>query len=239
MKLGKRILRSQITQGFLCLIAASYIRFVYVTSRWRVVGGHIPRQFWDKDKKFLLCFWHGRLLMMPYCWDMTKPIHMMISMHSDGRFLSDTVSRFGIKTIVGSTSKGGAAALRAMVKTVKNGDYVGLTPDGPRGPRMRAQEGIVTIARLAKIPIIPIGYASTNSKILGSWDRFIAALPFGRGVFVWGEPIEVPHTSDKIVLEETRQKVEDAINAVSAEADRLCGLDPIKPAAIELEETSS
>jgi lysophospholipid acyltransferase (LPLAT)-like uncharacterized protein len=149
------------------------------------------------------------------------------------------VSRLGIKTIVGSTSKGGAKALRAMVRTVKNGDYVGLTPDGPRGPRMRAQEGIVTIARLAKVPIIPIGYASTSCKILGSWDRFIAALPFGRGVFVWGEPIEVPQTSDKLALEKTRLNIEDAINAVSAEADRLSGLDPIEPAAIQLNEMPS
>ena len=226
-------------QGILCLLATYYIRFVYLTSRWNVVRGDIPKKFWDKDKKFLLCFWHGRLLMMPYCWDMTKPIHMMISRHSDGRFLSDTVSRLGIKTIVGSTSNGGATALRAMVRTVKNGDYVGLTPDGPRGPRMRAQEGIITIARMANVPIIPIGYASTSSKILSSWDCFIAALPFGRGVFVWGEPIEVPHTSDKLALEETRQKVENAINAVSAEADRLCGLDPIEPAAIRLDEIQS
>ena len=239
MKLGKKVLHSQVAQGFLCLLAAYYVRFVYLTSRWNVVRGDIPKKFWDKDKKFLLCFWHGRLLMMPYCWNMTKPIHMMISMHSDGRFLSDTVSRLGIKTIVGSTSKGGAKALRAMVRTVKNGDYVGLTPDGPRGPRMRAQEGIVTIARLAKVPIIPIGYASTSCKILGSWDRFIAALPFGRGVFVWGEPIEVPHTSDKLELEKTRQNIEDAVNAVSAEADRLSGLDPIEPAAIQLNEMPS
>ena len=104
---------------------------------------------------------------------------------------------------------------------------------------MRAQEGIVTIARLANIPIIPIGYASTSSKILGSWDRFIAALPFGRGVFVWGEPIEVPRTSDKLVVEKTRQNVEEAINAVSAEADRLSGLEPIEPAAIRLKEIPS
>ena len=238
MKLGKKIIHSQIAKNFLCFFAANYIRFVYYTSRWKVIRGDIPKRFWDKDKKFLLCFWHGRLLMMPHCWNMKKPIHMMISKHGDGRFLSDTVAHLGIKTIVGSTSKGGASALRSMVQTVKNGEYVGLTPDGPRGPRMRAQEGIVTIARLADIPIVPISYASTNSRVLGSWDRFIAALPFGRGVFVWGEPIEVPRTTDKFVLEKTRQKVEDAINAVTNEADRLCGLDPIKPAPISIRESS-
>ena len=104
---------------------------------------------------------------------------------------------------------------------------------------MRAQGGVVSIARLANVPIIPIGYASTNSKVLGSWDRFITALPFGRGVFVWGEPIHVPHSRDKLVLEKTRQKVEDAINAVSNEADHICGLDPIEPAAIQTEEILS
>ena len=232
MRLDKRILRSNAVQSVLCLLAANYIRFVYLTSRWRVVGGDIPKRFWDEDKMFLLCFWHGRLMMMPYCWDMSKPVHMMISMHRDGRLLSDTVAHLGIKTIVGSTSKGGAAALRTMVKTVKAGDYVGLTPDGPRGPRMRAQEGIITIARLAKVPIIPIGYASSRAKVFGSWDRFVAALPFGRGVFVWGEPIEVPHTTDKNELEKARQNVEDSLNAVSAEADRLCGLPAIEPAPL-------
>lgn len=230
MRLDKRILRSRPVQNCLCLLAAGYIRFVHLTSRWSVVGGDIPKRFWDEDKMFLLCFWHGRLMMMPYCWDMSKPVHMMISMHRDGRILSDTVAHLGIKTIVGSTSKGGAAALRSMIKTVKSGEYVGLTPDGPRGPRMRAQEGIITIARLANIPIIPISYASSRAKVFGSWDRFVAALPFGRGVFVWGEPIEVPHTTDKIQLEETRRKVEDSLNAVSAQADRLCGLVPVDPA---------
>ena len=159
-------------------------------------------------------------------------------MHRDGRILSDIVAQMGVKTILGSTSRGGAAALRAMVKTVKSGEYVGLTPDGPRGPRMRAQEGIVTIARLAKVPIIPISYASSSAKIFSSWDHFVAALPFGRGVFVWGEPIHVPHTTDKIELEKSRQKVENSLNAVSAEADRLCNLRIIKPATPE-EETSS
>ena len=239
MKLAKKILRTQMGQDFLCLLAAYYIRFVYLTSSWSVVRGDIPKGFWNKDKKFLLCFWHGRLLMMPYCWDMTKPIHMMISMHRDGRFISDTVSRFDIKTVVGSTSKGGATALRTMVKIIKDGDYVGLTPDGPRGPRMRAQDGIVSIARLANVPIIPVGYASTNSRVLSSWDRFIAALPFGRGVFVWGEPIYVPNTKDKLVLEKTRQKVEAAINAVSKEADHICGLEPIEPAPSQIKESLS
>ncbi len=236
MKLGKRISRNKTVQGCLCLLVAAYIRFVYLTSRWTVVGGDIPKRFWEDDKMFLLAFWHGRLLMMSRSWDLSKQIHMLISMHRDGRLISETVSHFGIKTIAGSTSKGGAAALRAMVRTVKAGEYIGITPDGPRGPRMRAQEGIVTIARLAKVPVIPVSFASNRSKVLGSWDRFVVALPFGRGAFVWGEPIEVPHTADKEILEETRQKIEDGLNATCAEADRLCGLIPVEPAEVAIKD---
>ena len=236
MKLAKKIISSKLAKRILCAIAANYVRFVYLTSRWNVVGDEIPREFWAKNKKFLLCFWHGRLLMMPYCWDKTKPMHVLISMHNDGRLLSETVSYFGIKTIVGSSSRGGASALRAMIKTFKKGDYVGLTPDGPRGPRMQAQEGIITVARLAKVPIIPIAFSSTNSKIFNSWDRFFFALPFGRAVFVWGDPIQIPETNDKSKLEDTRKKVENAINEVTKKADLMCGVNPIEPAILKDEK---
>lgn len=241
MRLDKLILRSRAVQSTLGLLAAGYIRLVFMTSRWTVVGGDIPRRFWDADKIFMVCFWHGRLMMIAKCLDRSKQFHMMISMHRDGRILSDTIGHLGIKTIVGSSSKGGSAALRAMVRTLKSGEYVGLAPDGPRGPRMYAQEGVITIARLAKVPIIPVAYASDRSKILGSWDSFIAALPFGRGVFVWGEPIEIPHTTDKTRLEETRQRLEDSLNAVSAQADQLCGqpvIEAAPPPQPNLEETT-
>jgi lysophospholipid acyltransferase (LPLAT)-like uncharacterized protein len=235
VRLDKRILRSRAAQNLTGLIAAVYIRFVYLTSRWTVIGGDIPEKFWNENKIFLLCFWHGRLFMLPRSWNLSKPLYIMASMHRDGRLISDTVNQFGIKTIAGSTSKGGAMALRAMLKKAKGGEYVGITPDGPRGPRMRAQEGVVTLARLAKIPVIPVSCASSRSKILGSWDRFIVALPFGRGVFVWGEPITVPHTADETVLEAARKEIEDSLNAISAQADTLCGHTPILPA----EETPS
>ncbi len=229
MRLDKKILRSGTAQGLLGFIAAIYIRFVYLTSRWNVVGGDIPKKFWDEDKMFLVCFWHGRLFMLPRSWKLSKPLHIMASIHQDGRLISDTVGQFGIKTIPGSTSKGGAMAMRAMIKMVRGGEYIGITPDGPRGPRMRAQKGVVNIARITRIPIIPVTYASTRTKVFNSWDRFMVALPFGRGVFVWGEPIKIPHTSDKVVLEECRQQVEDSLNAISDEANRMCSLPPITP----------
>jgi hypothetical protein len=133
-----------------------------------------------------------------------------------------------MKTIAGSSSKGGATALRAMVKTLKEGNYIGITPDGPRGPRMRASDGIISLARLAKVPVIPIAHASSPRKVLGSWDRFTVSFPFARHVILWGEPIDIPHTADKDKLETARQEVEDKLNALTTKADEMCGHTPIE-----------
>ena len=239
MSLAKRILDSAFIRQLLFLVAAAYIRFVHLTSRWTVHGGDIPEKYWNQDRPFILCFWHGRLMMMPYCWNHKKPIHTVVSMHRDGRMVSGIFAHFGIKTIAGSTSRGGASALRTMIRTLKAGDWVGITPDGPRGPRMRVSEGIITLARMSNIPIIPVTYSFRRRKILGSWDRFIVSLPFSRGVFVWGEPIIVPHTAKKETLESSRLDVEQALNALCVEADTLCGHQPVEPAVIKAGDAAS
>ncbi|MBT3238037.1 MAG: lysophospholipid acyltransferase family protein [Rhodospirillaceae bacterium] len=213
---------------FLCWLGSLYIRLVSITGRWRIVGADIPEHFFTTGKPFILAFWHGRLLMMPRCWRKDKTIHVLISMHRDGRLLADTVGHLGMKTIAGSSSKGGATALRAMVKTLKEGNYIGITPDGPRGPRMRASDGIISLARLAKVPVIPIAHASSPRKVLGSWDRFTVSFPFARHVILWGEPIDIPHTADKDKLETARQEVEDKLNALTTKADEMCGHTPIE-----------
>ena len=228
MSTFKNLIRSDGFRRALCWIGACYIRFVQISGRWQVVRGHIPEQFWKADKPFILVFWHCRLLMMPLCWDPKKQIHMLISQHRDGQIIARTVSHFGIKTTAGSTSKGGARALRSILKTIEAGEYIGITPDGPRGPRMRASEGVVSIARLSGVPIIPVAYSSRNGRNLNSWDRFLVAFPFSKSAIVWGEPIEVPRDADRAAQEQARLKIEDAINAVTHEADKIVGRPPLE-----------
>jgi 1-acyl-sn-glycerol-3-phosphate acyltransferase len=122
------------------------------------------------------------------------------------------------------------AALRAMVKQIKNGDCVGITPDGPRGPAMQASQGIVAAARLAQAPIIPLAYATRRRRVMRTWDRFHLAFPFTEGLHLWGEPIEVPADADEAALERYRQLVEDRLNALGNEADRRMGHDPLPSA---------
>src|SRR5690606_21656340 len=107
---------------------------------------------------------------------------------------------------------------------------VGITPDGPHGPRMRAGGGAVTLARLTGAPLLPLAFGCRPRRLLGTWDRLAVALPFGRGVFVWGAPIFVPRDADSDALEAARQALEKGLNAVTDEADRLTGQDLVPPA---------
>ena len=236
MKPYKRLLRNAAVRGVLCALGAGYIRLVHATTSWRVEGGEIPAAYWDRDEPFIVAYWHGRILMMPYSWRRDKTMSLLISQHPDGQFIARLVGRFGLATIAGSTRRGGTAALRALLRVLKAGGSVAITPDGPRGPRMRASSGVVDLARLSGAAIVPAAYATSRRRVLSSWDRFVVALPFGRGVFVWGAAIEVPRDADAAARERLRQTLEERLNAVTAEADRLVGQAAIEPAAAASEE---
>ncbi|HWK46466.1 MAG TPA: lysophospholipid acyltransferase family protein [Stellaceae bacterium] len=230
MSLVRRIARAPRTRAALCWLVAVYIRLVWATSRWETRDRSIPEALWRDGRPFILAFWHGRLLMAPKCWVTDRPMNMLISGHSDGRIIAEAIRHFGLGTIVGSRSKGGLAALRLMVRALAAGDCVGVTPDGPRGPAMRASAGIIGVARLAKVPIVPVSFATSRRRILRSWDRFHLALPFSRGIFLWGEPLVVPADADATAQEAARSTLEQRLNALTAEADRWCGRQPVEPA---------
>jgi 3-deoxy-D-manno-octulosonic-acid transferase len=219
----RRIRHSGRLRRWLCRLIHFYIHLVYATNRWSVEGAEPAHALRAADRGFILAFWHGRLLMIPMAWQRLAPMHMLISAHRDGRIIADAVSRFGVESIAGSTRRGGSTALRAMVKRLRNGDCVGITPDGPRGPALTASLGIVNLARLSGMPIVPITYATSRHRVLASWDRFYLPLPFGRGCYLWGEPIEIAAESDAAGLEQTRRLVETRLRELTCEADRRVG----------------
>lgn len=229
----KRVFKFAVVRRTACWLISLYIRLVKLTSKWDVRGGHIPEKFWNEGRPFILALWHGRLMMMPYSWRRGVPIDFLISFHRDGDLVSRTIAHFDLGTIRGSSKKGGAAALKAMVTALRQGKNIGIAPDGPTGPRMRASEGIISVARLSGAPIIPAACASSRRIVLGSWDRFVIALPFGRGVFCWGEPITVPRDADDQAVQAAIQKLEAALNGLADDADRAVGQQTIEPAAVK------
>jgi lysophospholipid acyltransferase (LPLAT)-like uncharacterized protein len=217
---GRRLLRSSLLHRLLCWVIHLYIRIVYATNRWTVENGEVPPRLLNEGRSFIAAFWHGRLMMIPMSWQRLAPMHMLISAHRDGRIIADAVSYFGIDSINGSSRRGGSSALRTMLKRLEAGECVGITPDGPRGPAMVASSGIVNVARLAGVPIVPVVFATSRHRVLHTWDRFYLGLPFGRGAFLWGEPIEIARDLDPDGIEAARLSVEERMNAMVAEADR-------------------
>lgn len=210
--------------NFIAWVVARYISLVFKTSRWEFIGKEHAQYYWDKKLPLISCFWHGRMLLMPCAWMSEHPFAMLISGHSDGQLIAKTIKHHRISTIVGSKSKGGLEALRVILRRLKAGAAVGITPDGPRGPRFKASDGIITISRLSGVDILPCAYGAQRAIIIQSWDRFRVPLPFGRAAMIWGEPIPAPSkNASEQELEKIRQRVENALNALSDQADECSG----------------
>ncbi len=144
-------------------------------------------------ERFLYAFWHEGLLA-PLA---TRPkIKVLISQHTDGEVIAQICERLGIGVIRGSTARGGCQALLAMIR---DGDqaHLGITPDGPRGPRRELKPGVVMIASQSGLPIVPVGIGFVRAWRFGSWDRFALPLPGSTLVGFLGAPIHVPRELDR------------------------------------------
>jgi lysophospholipid acyltransferase (LPLAT)-like uncharacterized protein len=230
MASARRLLENSAIQAFICWCAASYIRLVWITGRWQVENTETLDRLIRDRKPFIICFWHGRLLMFPPAWRWDAKINILISRHRDGRVIARALRHFGVGTIEGSTSRCGGRALRDLLRALKDGQYIGVTPDGPRGPRMRASAGVIRAARIANAPIVPTSYAASRRRVFGSWDRFVLALPFTRGVIRVGDLIPPPASGDDAEIEDTRKQLEDALNDLTTTLDARFGHAPVEPA---------
>ena len=218
----KKILRTKLAYSVICWVGAKYIKFVSFTNSWSFINKKYVENLWKKNEAFILCFWHGRLLMMPLSWNKKKKINVLISTHSDGQLLSKTVKHFNIETITGSSSKGGSEAIRNIIKSLKSGISIGMTPDGPRGPRMKVNSAIIKIASLTGHKIVPLSYSVKKKFFLNSWDKFLVALPFGKGCFIWGKPIKIKKnisTNEDLKLS---KRLENNLLKLTKKADLYC-----------------
>ncbi|RME82903.1 MAG: DUF374 domain-containing protein, partial [Zetaproteobacteria bacterium] len=163
----------------------------------------------------ILCFWHARILMMPHAFR-GWPGLMLISEHADGEVIAQAVARLGIASVRGSSTRGGAKALVRMVRAAREGRPLGITPDGPRGPRERVQMGAVWLAKKTGLPLRAVCYATSRYWRAPSWDRFYVPMPFSRGVFVFSELLDVRGLSD----EEAQTKLQELMDTTQRRADR-------------------
>jgi hypothetical protein len=228
----KEAMRSPAAGKFASLAIAGYIRLVEQSSR----SIHINREHADEllatGMGFILAFWHARLLMGATIRGETdRPVHMLISAHRDGEIIANAVRGFGVNLIRGSAAdpgkpgkdKSGALAVAAMAEALNAGGIVGVTPDGPRGPRERAKIGVVRLAALTGAPILPGSYSASRGPRLKTWDRFLLAAPFSRLAFAARPAIHVERNADAAALERARALLETELIEAGRIADAAVG----------------
>lgn len=209
----------------LAALLGSYLSFALRTTRWTLDGQEHFRPF-GAGAPAVFAFWHEFLPLMPGLSILARklpfyrptPIHALVSQHRDGRFIGAVVRRFGILPILGSSSRGGASGLRNLLTVLRRGDLIGITPDGPRGPRRQAAFGVAQLAALSGVPVVPLAARTTRRIQLNTWDRMRVPLPFGRGVVVCGPAINVSRHS----WEDAVPAIQDALNQVANRAEAFC-----------------
>ncbi len=195
-----RPLRLPLVQAALAAVLAVYLKATLKTLRWTVEGDERPRAIWRQGGGVVVCFWHGRIALAPSCWpkgEAQEP-RALISLSPDGAFVARAMEALGFPAIRGSSlkpsdpgkAKGGSEAFREMLRWLKGGGGVAITPDGPRGPAQVMGEGPGRLAERAGAPVLLVGLACKPAIRLNSWDRTLLPLPFARGAMVWDGPFE-------------------------------------------------
>jgi len=232
----KNLAKKNWINEFLAATFSAYLSFVRRTSQLEEVNPDHVDGILATRSDLIITFWHARLPMMIYAKRPGMKIHVLISRNRDGEIISRVIGRFGFGSIRGSShnqrkrkDKGGALALREMVGKLRRGEQIALTPDGPKGPRMRVSEGTITLARLSGTPIIAVGSATSRRWLFNSWDRFQLPLPFSKTVYVYGPPFFVARDCDD--PEAARLALENLMITLNQQADQEVGQSKVGPAA--------
>jgi len=199
--------------------AAGLLRICFKT--W-----HFPWQDcgpdFDTEGPVIYCVWHNRLPAaiasnndFPKKHWPAKGLAAMISASRDGSLIANVAQRFGVQPIRGSTSRRGPQALLEATTWMERGYSIVITPDGPRGPVFRIQEGVIHLAQVTGRPIIPTSNFTRWKICLRSWDRFQIPLPFARGQCYYGAPIWVPQNASDAERETLRAKLESSMRAIT------------------------
>ena len=214
-------------RSVLSAVLLGYLRLVHATNRL-VVGSSGDSGAVD-NWPVILTFWHGRQFVVPLLSPKGMPVSAIVSRSADAELNAAVLERIGMETIRGSgdgsadaaamRAKNGVGAFRALVRALSEGRTVAMIADRRAAPR-QAVEGLVRLARISGRPILPVAYETSRSITLErAWDRAVVNLPFGRAAMITAPPIWVGRNDD---LELKRAEVTWALDAATAEAERLC-----------------
>ena len=221
----KYITGFKLTQLLISFLGSTYVLFVYKTSTINLKNRKNIESLFKKNESFIYAFWHDQLLMCPLTWQSELEIKVLISKHRDGDIIAKLISKLGFKAIRGSThksgktkNKGGLLSARQMIKSLKRGVSIGISPDGPKGPRHKVSEGILSISRLSNSPIVPVGIGFKKKWVLSTWDKFIIPKPFNQITIIWGEPL--PAIKNEKSTNRIKNKLESTMYSLTKRANK-------------------
>ncbi|HET8715319.1 MAG TPA: lysophospholipid acyltransferase family protein [Holophagaceae bacterium] len=204
-------------------LGAHLLKLWMGTLRVRVEGGEAVQELVDRDARFILAFWHRRLVMMPLAYPFLRRqggedrgVAILSSDSRDGERSAATWRHFRIHAVRGTASDDGAKALVRMIKAVREGWDFGITPDGPRGPRQRLKPGVVALARKTGAWVVPVCVAADRAVELRTWDRMVLPLPFSTVTVRYGAPVQLPPKGDDAA---DGARLEAALNGLEAWAE--------------------
>lgn len=188
------------------------------TTRYERTGTEHYDAWLGGGRTAIYVLWHGRLL--PCSWlHRHQGLATLISRHRDGDYIAGVVERWGFHAVRGSSSRGGAAALLQMVRLLRAGVPLAVTPDGPRGPRQKMKSGPLFAAQRAGVPLVPVTAGTEQAWWIEGWDRFMVPHPFARIRLAYGEPMFVPADADAAEVERLTAELEARLNDLTEQVD--------------------
>ena len=200
-------------------VGAALVWAIAATMRPETRGHEEVDALYRSGSHIILAFWHSQQLMIPAGYRGTGA-HVLISQHGDGEIIARIIAHFGHQAVRGSSTRGGASALRTLIKLGRAGQDLVVTPDGPKGPRQVAKLGVIQLAKATGLPIVPLAFACSAKQLFSSWDHFMVPYPFSRSMFLYGKPIFVSREGDDLALEAHRLTLETELNRLTDEAER-------------------
>jgi lysophospholipid acyltransferase (LPLAT)-like uncharacterized protein len=141
------------------LLAALLIRTWYATLRAK----HVRAEHIEQTPQYVLAFWHAHLLLMLHA-RYRRPISALISQSKDGEYIARVFDWYGVESSRGSSTRGGGAALRDLLRKTREGRNIAFTPDGPKGPARIAKDGVIYAAKMSGLPIVPVAFAAKKKS---------------------------------------------------------------------------
>ena len=200
-------------QKIISYIVSWILKFWNLTIRVELIIPDETNKVISENNGFILAGWHNQILSLTYhCSKYLQKkrkikVTPLVSFSKDGEYIFETFLRFGMESVRGSSSKGGAGGLRALLKTIKEKKVPIFTPDGPRGPIYKLQPGVVQIASMTGVPILSFYSIYDRYHEFKSWDRHRLPKLFSKQTIIYSLPMYVPKGEEG--LEDGMKKVEE------------------------------